>query len=100
MMPSPQRPNVPWLVHVEALVTSSLAILVAASLALLVATPLAVSVDAAPQGSRFSSQVNIVRLDALVTNGGQPVLGLQPADFEISDNGVSQTAELVTFEEI
>jgi len=52
------------------------------------------------QNRTFSSRVESVRIDALVTNDGQPVLGLQPGDFEITDNGVPQTASLVTFEQI
>ena len=70
-----------------------------ALVALLVATPLVMSVQVAAQ-NRFSSRVERVRVDALVTNGGQPLLGLQASDFDITDNGVSQTADLVTFEQI
>ena len=36
----------------------------------------------------------------LVTDNGQPVLGLGPADFEILDNGVPQQVDLVSFDEI
>jgi VWFA-related protein len=50
----------------------------------------------------FSSKVEAVRVDVLVTdreNGG-PVLGLGPRDFEILDNGVAQEVDLVSFEQI
>jgi len=71
-----------------------------ALVALIVATPLAMGADVAAQNRTFRSRVEAVRIDALVTNGGQPVLGLQAGDFDITDNGASQTADLVTFEEI
>jgi VWFA-related protein len=41
-----------------------------------------------------------VRLDVLVTDNGRTVRGLAANDFEIVDNGVAQTADLVSFEEI
>jgi VWFA-related protein len=44
--------------------------------------------------------VDAVRLDVLVTNNGRTVRGLTVADFEILDNGVPQTPDLVSFEEI
>ena len=48
----------------------------------------------------FSSKVEAVRVDVLVTNKGRPVRGLQPADFEVLDNGVPQQVDLVSFEQI
>jgi len=36
----------------------------------------------------------------LVTEDGKPVRGLRPADFEILDNGVRQTVDLVSFEQM
>jgi Ca-activated chloride channel homolog len=50
----------------------------------------------------FSSKVEAVRVDVLVTdrNKGQTVLGLGPDDFEILDNGVAQEVDLVSFEQI
>jgi VWFA-related protein len=53
-----------------------------------------------PQDATFSSKVEAVRVDALVTDNGQPVRGLGPADFEIRDNGVLQQIDLVSFEQI
>src|SRR5687768_4111397 len=48
----------------------------------------------------FTSRVDAVRVDVLVTADGQPVNGLRAADFEIRDNGVPQRVDLVSFEEI
>src|SRR5438045_2994964 len=55
---------------------------------------------AAQQSPAFSSKIEVVRVDALVTDNGKPVLGLGPADFEVVDNGVPQTVDLVSFDEI
>jgi Ca-activated chloride channel homolog len=51
-------------------------------------------------GQTFTSRVEAVRLDVLVTSAGQPVLGLQARDFEIRDNGVLQQVDIVSFEEV
>jgi Ca-activated chloride channel homolog len=48
----------------------------------------------------FSSRLEVVRVDVLVTEDGRPVHGLKPADFDIRDEGVAQTVDLVSFEEI
>ena len=48
----------------------------------------------------FTSRVDAVRVDVLVTADGQPVKGLRAADFDIRDNGVRQHVDLVSFEEI
>jgi VWFA-related protein len=52
------------------------------------------------QRPTFSSRVEAVRVDVLVTDKGQPVLGLQPSDFEVLDNGVPQRITLASFEQI
>src|SRR5438105_7677119 len=52
------------------------------------------------QDVTFSSRVEAVRVDVLVTDNGQPVRGLGPADFDIRDNGVAQQVDLVSFEQI
>jgi Ca-activated chloride channel homolog len=52
------------------------------------------------QPPTFSAKVEAVRVDALVTDRGQPVLGLKPADFEVFDNGVPQQVDLVSYEQI
>ena len=52
------------------------------------------------QPPSFSATVEVVRVDALVTDRGQPVLGLKAADFEVFDNGVPQQVDLVSYEQI
>jgi VWFA-related protein len=52
------------------------------------------------QGATFSSVVEAVRVDVLVTDNGRLVAGLRPSDFEVLDNGVPQTVDLASFEEI
>lgn len=56
--------------------------------------------SAQTQGPVFSTKVEVVRVDALVTDSGQPVLGLGPADFEVRDNGVPQNVEFVSYDQI
>ena len=55
---------------------------------------------ARPQNPTFSSKVEAVRLDVLVTQDGKPVQGLGAADFEILDNGVRQTVDIASFEQM
>ena len=50
------------------------------------------------QTPTFSSGVEAVRVDVLVTQNGRPVRGLRPADFALEDNGVSQAVDLVSSE--
>ena len=52
------------------------------------------------QRPTFASRRESVRVDALVTENGQPVPGLGPADFEVFDNGVRQDVEFVSFEQV
>jgi VWFA-related protein len=52
------------------------------------------------QSPVFSSKVEAVRVDVLVTDNGQPIRGLGPADFEIVDNGVPQVVDLVSFDQV
>jgi Ca-activated chloride channel family protein len=54
----------------------------------------------AAQTATFSSRLDAVRVDVLVTEGGTPVQGLTAADFEVLDNGVRQSVDLVSFEEL
>ena len=54
----------------------------------------------AQQSPAFSSKVEAVRVDVLVTDNGQAIRGLGPADFEVLDNGVPQDVTLVSFDEI
>ena len=52
------------------------------------------------QDVTFSSRIEAVRVDVLVTDGGVPVRGLERGDFEVRDNGVLQQVDLVSFEQI
>ncbi len=61
---------------------------------------LAASLVIAPQEGTFRSRVEAVRVDALVTLGGRPVVGLSPAEFEVWDNGVRQRIDQASFDEI
>lgn len=69
--------------------------LVAVALLLLGSTGSAVT-----QTPTFSATLEAVRVDVLVTERGQVVRGLRPADFEVLDNGVRQQVDLVSFEQI
>jgi VWFA-related protein len=73
-------------------------ILRAAALAVLALTAGGTGVLA--QNPTFSSRVEAVRVDVLVTEDGKPVRGLGAADFEILDNGVRQTVDIVSFEQM
>jgi VWFA-related protein len=44
---------------------------------------------------RFAVRTDLVRVNVLVTDGGRPVRGLGPEDFEIRDNGVLQNVDRV-----
>jgi len=48
----------------------------------------------------FTSRIEAVRVDVLVTENGKPVQGLSPSDFEVLDNGVRQRVDLASFEQI
>jgi VWFA-related protein len=54
----------------------------------------------AQQPPRFTSGVEAVRVDVLVTDRGRPVTGLRAADFEVLDNGVPQDVTLMGFERL
>ena len=49
---------------------------------------------------QFSSKIEAVRVDVLVTDGSKPIVDLGREDFEILDNGVPQQVELVSFDEV
>jgi len=70
--------------------------LVAASVAVLIGGAVAPSA----QQPTFSAKREAVRVDALVTDRGKVVTGLGASDFEVRDNGVPQTVELVSFQQI
>jgi VWFA-related protein len=52
------------------------------------------------QQATFSSRIEAVRVDVLVTERGAPVRNLGPADFEVFDNGVRQRVDLVSFDRL
>ena len=52
------------------------------------------------QEQTFKARVEAVRVDVLVTDNGQPLLGLGPSDFELFDSGVAQQVDLVSFDQI
>ncbi len=53
-----------------------------------------------PQPPTFSTAIEAVRVDVLVTENGEVVRGLRPVDFEVLDDGVRQDVDLVTFEQL
>lgn len=50
------------------------------------------------QQATFSSRLEAVRVDVLVTDNGRPVRNLGPGDFLVFDNGTPQTVDLASFE--
>ena len=66
----------------------------------LIALGAVVLAAAVPVAQTFSSRIEAVRVDVLVTVDGTPLAGLAPADFEVLDNGVRQTLDLASFEQI
>jgi VWFA-related protein len=53
-----------------------------------------------PQRPVFAARRDAVRLDVSVTDRGKPITGLKPADFTILDNGVPQTVDYISFDEL
>jgi Ca-activated chloride channel homolog len=51
--------------------------------------------SAAPQGPTFKGGTERVRVDVLVTDEGEPVMGLGARDFRVLDNGVVQKPDLL-----
>lgn len=70
--------------------------------ALSMAATLLIGTQLAAQQPMFSTRVEAVRVDVLVTDreNGPALLGLGPDDFDVLDNGVPQKVELVSFEQI
>jgi VWFA-related protein len=56
--------------------------------------------DSVAQKQTFSSRTLGVRVDVLVTDGRSPVGGLTAADFELRDNGIIQTVDVVDTSDI
>jgi len=55
---------------------------------------------AVAQSPVFTARVEGVRIDVLASQGGRPLAGLQAADFEVRDNGVAQTIDLVNLGDV
>lgn len=67
----------------------------------LIALCVALSVTTGRSQPTFSTRIDGVRVDVLVVDGSRkPVAGLTTADFEIRDNGVFQTVDVVSFGEV
>lgn len=58
------------------------------------------TMSSSAQQPTFSAKREAVRVDVLVTDRGKVVTGLGAADFEVRDNGVPQTIDLVSFQQI
>ena len=67
---------------------------------LMVLAALVVTATATLDAQRFTSRAVAVRVDVLVTNGGQLVRGLSARDFDVRDEGVPQTVSEVELEQI
>jgi len=65
-----------------------------------VIAPLSVGIGASGQPPHFTARREAVRVDVLVTDRGQPLTGLGASDFEILDNDVAQTVDLVSYDEV
>ncbi len=61
---------------------------------------LVVTATVVVDAQRFTSRAVGVRVDVLVTNGGQLVRGLSAHDFDVRDEGVPQTVSQVELEQI
>lgn len=69
---------------------------VASALALMAATTIAARAQ-----PTFTSKVEGIRVDVLVTDGSRkPLRGLTPSDFVIRDNGVPQQVDVISYGEI
>lgn len=68
------------------------------ALAIAVALGASVAVTAQQPKPTFSSRLDAVRVDVLVTDNGRPVQGLRPDDFVVLDNGAPQTVDLAIYE--
>jgi VWFA-related protein len=66
----------------------------------LLALALVNTVSLSAQQPTFSSRLEVVRLDILVTDDGKPIRDLAASEFEVFDNGVRQHVDFVGFEKI
>ncbi len=70
------------------------------TLTVALALPVAAIAAVAAQAPTFTSKVEAVRVDVLVTDKGQPIVNLGTNDFELLDNGVPQQIDFVSYEQI
>jgi VWFA-related protein len=70
------------------------------TLTVALALPVAAIAAVAAQPPTFTSKVEAVRVDVLVTDKGQPIVNLGANDFELQDNGVPQQIDFVSYEQI
>lgn len=70
------------------------------TLTVALALPVAAIAAVAAQAPTFTSKVEAVRVDVLVTDKGQPIVNLGANDFELLDNGVPQQIDFVSYEQI
>jgi hypothetical protein len=54
----------------------------------------------AQQQPVFVARRDVVRIDVMVTEGGRSVLDLKASDFTVTDNGVRQQVDYVSFDEL
>jgi VWFA-related protein len=66
----------------------------------LVLTLIAAAFTQAPPPPTFSVGVEAVYVDVFVTDADRPVVGLTASDFELRDNGVRRSVDLVTVESL
>jgi len=66
----------------------------------LLGVAISLSVVPTAQEPTFRARTNLVRVDVLATRGRQPVTDLTQADFEVRDNGATQSVEFMRFEEL
>lgn len=71
-----------------------------AVVALALSASAAAAVAIAAEQRTFRSAVDLVRVDALVTDGRHAITGLTAADFELRDNGVPQKIDSVSLESL
>ena len=70
-----------------------------ASTLLVAASVIALSVTVSSQRPVFKARADLVQIDVLVSDKGQPVRSLGREDFELRDNGVVQQLEFVSYDE-
>lgn len=65
-----------------------------------IAAATSIAVLGAEQQPTFRAAVDVVRIDASVMNGLNPVAGLTAANFIVTDNGVAQTLDSVSLDTV